>query len=545
MSQPSVPKDDEPRVDTVESPTKPPATQEAQAHGTVQLLQGGSVVLIPTPSPDPKDPLNLPTWHKYLIIFVVGSYSAIAVLVTSGLGAVFPSVLKEYPPEDATRATDLLTYPTLFMGIGNLFSMPLCVPLGRRPVFLASLVLMVVSGIWCAFSGSLSSHIAGRNFYSIAAGQSEALAPFMIEEIHFLHERSAKLSWFIGVQTAGTAVMFVATAYLVPAWGIKWWYIIVTIMNAVILVLAVFFVVETKYDRPEDADRGAVHLKFDDEGNVTKNGDMERVIQVTTRENHVLQPEAFGERTWRSDMKIFHFKPDWSQTLVFYKETFQSLCLPNIVWMLLINGTFLGIYVYQASTFATILMAPPYSFQTEWLGYVQLVQVLDCVIMVPLLGYGSDLLARKMSTWKNGVFQPEYRLIILSIPIVSAIAACVFYGQAGSHPEQWHWMTIVAPYHVGYFAFLGANLIGITYAIDSFPSKAGPLLLVICAGRGFISFGLSYSTVPLINLTGYDGAMNIFAIISGVLGAITIPVYFFGSRIRIWATKKLWPEMAQ
>lgn len=73
--------------------------------------------------------------------------------------------------------------------------------------------------------------------------------------------------------------------------------------------------------------------------------------------------------------------------------------------MLLINGTFLGIYVYQASTFATILMAPSYLFQTEWLGYVQLVQVLDCVIMVPLLGYGSDILARKMSTWKNGVFQ--------------------------------------------------------------------------------------------------------------------------------------------
>ncbi|KAL0941670.1 major facilitator superfamily transporter [Colletotrichum truncatum] len=546
MSELPVQKDDEPRVDTFESPVhQPHAAHESQAHGTVQLLQGGSVVLIPTPSPDPKDPLNLPKWHKYLIILVVGSYSAIAVLVTSGLGAVFPSVLKEYPPEEAGRATDLLTYPTLFMGIGNLFSMPLCVTIGRRPVFLASLVLMVVSGIWCAFSGSLSSHIAGRNFYSIAAGQSEALAPFIIEEIHFLHERSAKLSWFIGVQTVGTAGMFVATAYIVPAWGTKWWYIIVTLINAAILVLAFFFAVETKYNRPKDADRGAVHLKLDDLGNVCNKGDTEMVFQVTTRENHVLQPEVFGNRTWRSDLRIFHFKPEWRQTLVFYKETFQSLCLPNIVWMLLINGTFLGIYIYQASTFATILMSPPYSFQSEWLGYVQLVQVLDCVIMVPLLGYGSDILARMMSTWKNGIFQPEYRLVILSIPIASAIVACILYGQAGANPESWHWMAIVAPYHVGYFAFLGANLIGITYAIDSFPSKAGPLLLVICAGRGFISFGLSYSTVPLINLTGYNGAMNIFAIISGVLGAITIPVYFWGARIRMWATRKLWPELAQ
>lgn len=138
--------------------------------------------------------------------------------------------------------------------------------------------------------------------------------------------------------------------------------------------------------------------------------------------------------------------------------------------------------------------------------------------------------------------QPEYRLIALSLPIALAVLSCVLYGQAGAHPDRWHWMTIVAPYNLGFFAFLGANLIGITYVVDSFPSKAGPLLLVICAGRGFISFGLSYSTVPLIDLTGYDGAMNIFAIISGVMGALAIPVYFLGARIRMWATNKLWPE---
>lgn len=103
-------------------------------------------------------------------------------------------------------------------------------------------------------------------------------------------------------------------------------------------------------------------------------------------------------------------------------------------------------------------------------------------------------------------------------------------------------MAIVAPYHLGYFAFLGANLVGITYAVDSFPSQAGPMLLVICAGRGFISFGLSYSTVPLINLTGYDGGMNIYAIVCGVLSAIGIPAYLFGGGVRAWATKRFWPR---
>ncbi|KAK1584962.1 LOW QUALITY PROTEIN: uncharacterized protein LY79DRAFT_591822 [Colletotrichum navitas] len=475
---------------------------EHQAYRTVQLLQGGSMVLIPTPSPDPKVPLHL---HR-------DAYSAIAVLVTSGLAAVFPSVLEEYPPEDATRATDLMVYPTLFMGIGNLFSMPLCVALGRRP--------------------SLSSHITGRNIYSLAAGQSEALAPLIVEEIHFLHERSAKLSWFVGFQTVVTAAML---------------YLIATFINAAVLVLAFFFVVETKFDRPRGTDSEFVTFIFPTRRSIEV---QELIILVfreclspdtdgVDRETHILQPEVFGSRTWRHDVKIFHFKPDWIQTVTFYKETAQSLCLLSIVWMLWLNGAFLGIYVYQSSTFAVISMAPPCLFQYRSLGYVQLVQFLDCALFVPLLGYGSDMLVRALSKWRNGTFQPEYRLILLSLPVLSAITSCVFFGQAGTSPDRWHWMTIVAPCNFGYFSFIGANLIGITYIVDSFPRKAGPLLLVLCAGRGFISSGLSYSTFPLINLIGYNGAMNVFAIVSGVLGVKAFPVYYFGARIRIWATNKV------
>lgn len=47
-------KDDGPHVETIEGSATKVTTQEYQTYGTVQLLQGGSVVLIPTPSPDPK-----------------------------------------------------------------------------------------------------------------------------------------------------------------------------------------------------------------------------------------------------------------------------------------------------------------------------------------------------------------------------------------------------------------------------------------------------------------------------------------------------------
>ncbi|KAK7413277.1 hypothetical protein QQX98_007865 [Neonectria punicea] len=496
--------------------------------GTVRLFDDKTVVLIPTPSPDPKDPLNLPQWHKYLIILLLGLYSSISVLGTSGLGAVFTFVLAEYPSEEATKATQLLTYPTLFMGIGNLVSMPLSVAVGRRP---------------CACATTLDSHIAARNFFSLAAGQSEALAPLIVQEIHFLHERGAKVAWFVAIQVIGTAALFVATTYLVPQWGIKWWYGIMTIINGVVLILSYFCVVETRFDRPNDAIEGEVHVKLDEEGRLRdKTHALEKIYKVTTAQTHVLEPEKYGPRTWRHDLTLFHFKPDWSSLLRFYKETGQSLLVPSMLWLMLLNGAFLGVYVYQVSTFAQILMGPPYNWKSEWLGFVQMAQILDCAVMLPLLGYGSDRIVKVMSRLRNGVFEPEYRIISLIVPAIAMVLSCVLFGRAGAHPEDWSWATIAVSYNLGYFAFLGANTVGITYAVDSFPHKAGPLLLIICAGRGFISFGLSYSTVPFIELIGYDGAMNILAIICGVLSGLGIIVYIFGKGMRSLAQRWFWKE---
>ncbi|KAM0540457.1 hypothetical protein ACHAO7_011190 [Fusarium culmorum] len=531
-----------PDVDAVENVVKDPYHESHDASGTVNLYQDGTVVLIPTPSPDPKDPLNLPIWRKYMIILILGFYSGISVLGTSGLGAVTPELHQIYHNDDPKRITDLLTYPTLFMGIGNLFSMPLANAVGRRPIFLFSVLLLTVSGIWCACSNSLSSHIAGRNIFSLAAGQSEALAPLIVQEVHFLHQHGVKLSYFVGVQNTLTAALFTATTYIVPTIGLPWWYGIMTIINGCTMIMSFFFLAETRFDRPEDASEGAVHLRLDKNGDVAREGTNEVLFQVTTRQGVVLQPEKFGERTFRDDIRLFHGKFDWPSALHFYQDVGKSLILPPILWIFILNGAFLGLYIYQASTFAQILVMPPYGFSPELLGWVQLVQIVDCLIAVPILGYGSDLICKFMSRRNGGVFEPEYRLLTLIIPAAAAIISAIFYGRAAANPNDYHWIAIVACYHLGFFAFLGANLVGITFVMDSYPSKSGPLLLVVCAGRGFVSFGLSYATVPSIESLGYDGAMNILAIICGVLSGFGIVVYFIGKRVREWARRTIWPK---
>jgi MFS family permease len=536
----------------MESTTKTPTFGAA---GNVQLILNNETVLIPTPSPDPKgmiirmnqkpdvdndcvDPLNLPPWRKWAILIIIGMFGSTSVILASGMGAIIMNVQRSYPGQES-RTNDLLTYPTLFMGLGNLIAIPLAMAIGRRPVFIFTMVLLVASGIGCALSPNLTAHIAFRDIMSLAAGQSEALCPLVVQEVHFLHERGRKIAWFIFIQNVVCGAYFIASTYIVETGGWRWWYGTFTIINVAILILAYFLATETMYDRPEDATQGAVHLNFNDKGEVDKEGDMHRVIRVTTAHGNVLEPERYGPRTWKHDLKIFPVKPRWSVMGTFYKDLAQGLAIPTIIWLLLLNRAFLSLYIITTATFAGILIPPPYSWSFSSLGYIFIGQIVCCVIFLPLLGYGNDLMIKAISKLRGGIYQPEYRFFNLMIPTIVVVVCGVMYGQAAAHPYQHSWGTVVVTFNGVFFGFLGANVVGITYAVDAFPLKAEAFLVLICAGRGLISFALSYSVLPAIAALGYDGTMNVESIIAGVLGLIAIPMYFAGPKIRLLADRYL------
>lgn len=452
---------------------------------------------------------------------LVSAYSCTSVILCSGMGPIFSVIQQQYPGEEE-RANDLLTYPTLFMGLGNLISMPFALSCGRRPVFLASMVLLIATGIWCAYSQSLGSHIAGRNIMSLAAGQSEALSPAIIQEIHFLHERGRKLAWFICIQNVTAGVFFVVSTYMVAAWGWRWWYGFFAIINAVILLFSVAFVSESSFERSPTDMRGEIVLKPDN----TESG------AVRSAYGTVLDVEQYGPRTWRHDLSLSVVKPRWNDIPVFYKHVLQGVCIPITLWLLLLNGAFLGVYIFQSATFSTILLAPPYNFAFTSLGSVQAGQIISCIIFLPLLGYGSDITIRAFTKRNNGIYKPEYRLPVITIPATVGVICGIIYGQAASFPEDWHASAIVVSYNASFFAFLGANIVGITYAVDSFPLRAAPFLVVICAGRGIISFGLSYATLPAVRSIGYDLTMVVEMVICAVLALGAVPMFFLGYRVR-------------
>lgn len=79
------------------------------------------------------------------------------------------------------RISGLITYPSLLVGLGNILSMPLVLSIGRRPVYLASNLVLLIGLILCATSKSFEWHFAARCIVAFAAAQSEATVPLIIQ----------------------------------------------------------------------------------------------------------------------------------------------------------------------------------------------------------------------------------------------------------------------------------------------------------------------------------------------------------------------------
>ena len=210
------------------------------------------------------------------------------------------------------------------------------------------------------------------------------------------------------------------------------------------------------------------------------------------------------------------------------------MLFPNVFWGFCLNGLTLGTNIAIGTTYGSILSAPPYSWPQNSVSYINIGQIIVSLACLALLGNASDWIIKWRARRNGGVHEPEARLWTLIIPVCVGVLAAVIYGQAASHPENYQWFAICAAYAGYVFCFFGCNIVAITLLLDSYPARAGPILVVICAFRGFISFGTSYGVANFIAAAGYDGSFGTYGALTAFLGLMGIPIYVFGKRIRAY-----------
>lgn len=376
------------------------------------------------------------------------------------------------------------------------------------------------------------------------------------QEVFFLHERARYQQFFSSIQTIMSGTLIILTSYIAATIGWRAWYYLFAGFSGLVMVLAIFFIPETKYIRPLTAYEGVASEKGNS-NSMIDDYDPENPKRaknfMTLHDDRVLDTVNYLPRTRVSDMKLFVNQADWSEAIACFKHQFQLFFFPNVFWVFSMNGIFLGVNIAMGLTYSNILSGS-YHWSSKYISIAMAGQIVVAFACIPMLGYGSDFIVKFMARRKGGIHEPEHRLLTLIIPLVLGVIFCVLYGQAAAFPEKYHWMAIVFTINgcklltstfsqvlfptcinhtpLDYFTFIGANTAGITYLLDAYPTRGASCLVMICAMRGVISFALSYGTVSLYSNHGYDGAFGLFGGVTALFAAFGIVIYLTGKRIR-------------
>lgn len=408
--------------------------------------------------------------------------------------------------------------------------MPIAIAVGRRSVMLGATALLIMSAILCATAKSYEWHLASRMVLGLAAGQSESIVPMIVQEIYFLHERGQALMIQQTIQIILCAIWVLFASPIAGAITPQWWYGLGAILAGAQFVVSIFLLPETKYERSL--------ASFQENVSNSSREDLEATTDRPTKESAICtqRPELdfvnYAPRTWRSDMRLWVGTPEWTKALSVLKQTFVVMLFPNVFWAMCLNGLTLGINIAISTTYGNILTAAPYNWPDRSASYVNIGQVPVALAALPLLGYGSDIFIKWMARRNGGIHEPETRIATLALPILIGIFTAILYGQGAQHPDKYHWFVYAWALAAYYFTFLGANIVAITYLLDSYPARSGPILVVICAFRGIISFGVSYGIAPFIETAGYDGSFAAYGGLTALFGLMAIPIYIWGKKIR-------------
>lgn len=226
----------------------------------------------------------------------------------------------------------------------------------------------------------------------------------------FLHECARYQQLFSSIQTVISSTLIILTSYIAATIGWRAWYYLFAGLSGFVLILAIFFVPETKYVCPLTAYKGTT-IEHGNPSSLVPSSDLENPKGLghvmTVNDERILDTVNYYPRTLKSNMRLFVNKPDWSEATHCLKHMFQLFFFPNVFWVFSMNGIFLGVNIAMGLTYGNILSGP-FHWADKYISVAMAGQIVVAFLCVPMLGYGSDFIVKFMARRSSGIHEPEH-----------------------------------------------------------------------------------------------------------------------------------------
>ncbi|KAL1898599.1 hypothetical protein Sste5346_003503 [Sporothrix stenoceras] len=235
--------------------------------------------------------------------------------------------------------------------------------------------------------------------------------------------------------------------------------------------------------------------------------------------------------SYRASLKVYNGRFTDDSLIISILSPFSVYMLPAVAWAAYGYGCSIAFSASFSLSLSAIFGTAPYNFTTAQIGLTVLASFVGGSLGNILPGPILDWLVTYMARKNHGVYEPEFRNVLLVPAFVLGLGG--FWGFGLSLHYKCHWMAPVFFYGLATFAGAIVSLVSNAYLLDCHRLAAQEGYAAVTFGRAVFSFIMTFVISDWI---ARDGILSVFFVVGALHGFACIfglILYVYGKRIRL------------
>lgn len=239
-------------------------------------------------------------------------------------------------------------------------------------------------------------------------------------------------------------------------------------------------------------------------------------------------------------LKLFHGTFSKDPFLKLLVKPLPLLMFPAVLYSTIVNGFHIASLIGMGLLSINIFKDKPYSLDAAQLGMTSIPSLVVALIFSPLSGLLCDWIARYLSRKNSGIFEPEFRLLLMIVAVPISTAAFIGFGIVAERKSPLPYLLFFATLQGVAVPF--ASQAALTYVLDCYPRESNQAFVAIHFAKTLFAFAVTSSVSAWLEASGPRAVFFTLAGVNLLISSLTLPTYVFGKRFRSYISRSKYAQ---